>query len=109
MKLGSTKPPFTMKPSRSAVLRCDGKFVVSGRASFVWETFLLRRAAGVPGNYEIRRNSRGHKDNPPWHALNFTMEEGELALLEWGSFGPRRVTRMRKVRENRRRQGLEVR
>jgi hypothetical protein len=31
MKLGSTKPPFTMKPSRSAVLRCDGKFVVSGQ------------------------------------------------------------------------------
>lgn len=101
------RPPFVMKASRSAVLRCDGKFVVSGRASFVWETFLLRRAAGVPGVYEISRGRQGGV-GAPWHTLSWTIDDAETALSSWGIFGPRRLARMRKLRASRTGRGLPV-
>lgn len=97
------RPPFTMRASRHAVLTCDGKFVVGGRAAFVWETFLKRRAAGVPGRYMIRSDQ-----DKPWHLLDWTIEEGEAELAEWGMFGKRRVQQMRKMRANRGQRGLPV-
>jgi hypothetical protein len=98
------RPPFLMKTSRHAVLRCDGRFIVGGRASFVWETFLERRVAGVPGAHEIRRDGNEN----PWHRLDWTIEEATEALLHWGSFGPRRVKRLEKSRASRAARGLEV-
>ena len=99
------RPPFVMKPSRPAVLRCDGRFVVAGRASFVWETFLQRRVAGVPGEHEIRADQ-----GKPWHRLDWTMDEAEEALTAWygKSVGRHRVSRMLRLRESRRKRGLPV-
>jgi hypothetical protein len=97
------RSPFLMKASITAVLRCDGKFVVGGRASFVWETFLQRRVAGIPGLYEVTKG-RGY----PWHRLDWTMDEAEEALLAWGMFGKRRVKRMLTMRAGRARRGLPV-
>ena len=98
------RPPFAMKSSRGAVLTCNGKFVVGGRASFAWETFLQRRAAGVPGNYAIRRGEKG----APWHRLEWTILEAEEALGKWGRFGYRRVSQMRRMRAARAKRGLPV-
>lgn len=100
------RPPFQMRPSRQAVLTCDGRFIVAGRASFVWETFLMRRAAGVPGDYAIRAD--GPRRGRPWHRLDWTVEQAEDALSEWGIFGPGRVAQMRQMRESRERRGLPV-
>lgn len=106
------RTPFKMSTSRSATLRCDGKFIVSGRASFVWETFLMRRAAGVPGRHEIRAElgePRSGLRSRPWHKLEWTMEEAEQGLADW--FGPRSgkyVARARRIRAGRGRQGLMV-
>lgn len=98
------RPPFVMKPSRHAVLTCDGKFVIAGRASFVWETFLLRRAAGVPGRYLIRSGN-----DKPWHLLECTVEEAEQELIAWMTmFGKRRVKQMQKMRASRGQRGLPV-
>jgi hypothetical protein len=99
------RPPFVMKPSRSAALTCDGKFVVAGRASFVWETFLHRRVSGVPGEYAIRADQ-----GKPWHRLDWTMNEAEEALRDWYAkgVGRHRVPRMLKLRESRRQRGLPV-
>lgn len=97
------RPPFQMKASRHASLRCDGKFVVGGRASFVWETFLLRRCAGVPGAYEIRADR-----DRPWHTLDWTIGDAEDALERWGRFGYRHVARMRKLRQSRINRNLPV-
>jgi hypothetical protein len=96
-------PPFNMLPSRPAVLRCDGTFVVGGRASFVWETFLMRRASGVPGDYEIRA-----EQGRPWHRIVWTIEEAEADLGSWGIFGRRRQARARRIRERRAQRGLPV-
>jgi hypothetical protein len=95
-----------MLPSRQAALKCNGRFVTAGRASFVFETFLMRRAAGVPGVYEIARGERGS----PWHRLDWTMEEAEAALASgWKLSGARRVRQAHTTREARRQQGLPVR
>jgi hypothetical protein len=96
--------PFKMIPSRSATLMRDGKFVVGGRASFVWECFLKNRAAGVSGNYIIR-SDRNH----PWHRLDWTIEEAEIALMEWSKmFGRKNVERARVTRKARAERGLPV-
>jgi hypothetical protein len=95
-------PPFKMLPSRNAVLRCDGKFVISGRASFAWETYLMRRAVGVPGVHEIRSSSG------VWHRLDHTISEAEEMLGGWGMFPERRIARARKLRASRIRRGLPV-
>lgn len=100
-------PPFAMKASRRATLKRDGKFVVGGRASFAWETFLQSRVAGVPGKYEIAL-AVPHYKKTVWHEIAWTIEEAEAALAEWGVFGYRRVARMRKMREGRIRRGLPV-
>lgn len=97
------RPPFKMLPSRRAVLRVDGKFVVGGRASFVWETYLMRRAAGVPGDHEIRLGQNGK-----WHRLTWSIEEADEALGSWGIFGSRRQERARRTRAERARRGLAV-
>jgi hypothetical protein len=97
------KKPFKMLPSRAAVLRCDGRFVIGGRAAFVWETYLLRRAAGVPGEYEIRAG-----DKTIWHKIVCSIEEAEAELQSYGMFGKGRVSRARKTREGRIRRGLPV-
>ncbi len=97
------RPPFTMAASRHATLRCDGKCIVSSRASFVWETFLMRRAAGVPGLYEIRSDR-----DKPWHRLDWTIDEGVEALGEWGMFGKHRVVRTESTRQARLARGLPV-
>ena len=91
-----------MKPSTSAVLRCDGTFVISGRASFVWETFLLRRVAAIPGAYEIRGPSK------KWHKLDWTPEQATEMLLDWGFTGKKRVASMKKLRERRAARNLPV-
>ncbi len=98
------RPPFKMLPSRNgAVLRRDGKFVKAGRASFVWETFLMSRAAGVPGVYEVRLNAG------PWHRLTWTIEEAEERLAaESKMFGKNKIDRCRRTRDARARRGLEV-
>lgn len=101
--LAAKRPPFLMKPSRIAVLRCDGIFVISGRASFVWETFLLRRASGVPGLYEISGPNAG-----VWHKLDWTIEEATEMLRGWGMFGVKRVSQMEKLRASRSERGLPV-
>jgi hypothetical protein len=93
-----------MLPSRGAALTCDGKHVVSGRASFVWETFVLRRAAGVPGDYAIRRNAPG----APWHKISASIEEAEAVLRSSRIFGKGKVERARKTRVGRERRGLPV-
>ena len=101
------RPPFKMLPSRGAALRRDGKHVVSGRASFVWETYLLNRASGVPGEYEIRRGENGS----PWHRLDWSIEDGEEALLLWGflkAHRTQRVMRCQKRRRARAERGLPV-
>lgn len=95
--------PFKMTSSRSAVLICDGKFVIGGRASFVWETYLMRRAAGVPGNCKIRAS-----DKATWHEISHTVSEAEDELQTWGTFGAKRVKQMRKMRESRIERGLPV-
>ena len=100
-------PPFRMSSSRGATLKRDGKFLVGGRASFCWETFLQSRVAGVPGKYEIALAVPQHR-HTVWHTLEWTIEEAEYALAGWGLFGPRRVARMRKMREGRERRGLPV-
>jgi hypothetical protein len=94
-------PPFQMKPSRQASLKCDGKFVVAGRASFVWETFLMRRASGVPGGYEIRGPG-------PWHKVDLSIGQAEELLTTWGFLGNRRVSRAQKIRAGRAKRGLPV-
>lgn len=96
--------PFKMLPSRGAVLRCDGKFVIGGRASFVWETLVNRRAAGVPGVYEIRAAG-----STTWHRVDATIEEAEAEIESWHSmFTARRLARLRKTREGRKQRGLPV-
>lgn len=97
------RPPFLMRASRGATLRRDGKFLVGGRASFVWETFLKSRAAGVPGDYEIRAS-----DRQPWHRLDWTIEEAEEMLATWGMFGAKRVKQMQAFRARRVDRGLPV-
>lgn len=98
------KTPFKMLPSRGAVLRCDGRFVISGRASFVFETYLLRRAAGVPGEYEIRAADKG-----VWHKLAYTVEEADAELERvYVKLGKARLALARKTRETRIRRGLPV-
>lgn len=102
------KAPFQMKPSAGAKLMCDGKLVISGRASFVWETYLLRRVAGVPGHYAIRLDNRA---NAAWHVLNFRMREAEEALRSWSKlpgYAERRISMARKTREARGSRGLPV-
>jgi hypothetical protein len=94
-------PPFKMLASRQASLKCDGKFVVAGRASFVWETFLMRRASGVPGDYEIRGPG-------PWHEVGLSIEQAEALLEAWGFLAHRRVARARRIREGRTKRGLPV-
>lgn len=94
-----------MRAARGAVLTCNGKFVVSGRASFVWETYLMRRVAGVPGDYAIRMHV---PRDAPWHRLSWTMEEAEEYLREWGTFGSRRVRNALVTRAGRERRGLRV-
>lgn len=98
------KPPFKMLPHRAAALVCDGKHVVSGRASFVWETFLMRRAAGVPGDYAIRRGERG----APLHDVDLSIEEAEAELEQWGRFAAGRLRRARRTRAAREKRGLPV-
>lgn len=97
------RPPFEMRASRYATLLRDGRFILGGRASFVWESFLQSRVAGVPGVYEIR-SDRGK----PWHRLDWTIEEAEEALAAWGIFGAGRVKRMKTMRAGRARRGLPV-
>lgn len=100
------RPPFKMLPARGATLRCDGKFVVGGRASFAWETFLQRRIAGVPGRYEIRLTG----PVGPWHKLDWTPEEAEevyrAGLPKYRSGAV--IARLHGTREARRRRGLPV-
>jgi hypothetical protein len=96
------RAPFKMLPSRSAVMKVNGRFHTSGRASFVWETLLMRRASGVPGDYEIRRGEIGS----PWHRIELTIEEAEVLLIDWGTW--RRVKRARAFRRNREQSGLPV-
>lgn len=104
--------PFLIKGSRGAVLVCVrpgeevARHVVSGRATFVWETFLMRRASGVPGEYRIRGARPGRETK--WHLVNLTIEEAEAELLEWGFLGPGRVKRAQQTREGRKRRGLPV-
>lgn len=101
------KPPFKIKPSTRAVLMCDGKFVIGGRTSFVWETFLMRRAAGVPGEYAMRGGDRGE----PFHRVAATIEEAEIELALCNGLprhGARQVERMRETRAARERRGLPV-
>jgi hypothetical protein len=104
--MNTKRPPFKMLPSRPATLTCDGRHVVSGRASFVFETFLMRRASGVPGDYLIRR-SHG-REATPWHRLDWTMDEATDALATYGFLGASRVRRAMQTRANREAQGLPV-
>jgi hypothetical protein len=105
------RPPFKMVGSRGASLTRDGKHIVSGRASFVWEQFLLNRASGVPGEYKIRAN---HPNAPrgerPWHRLDWTPEEAEEMILAWSPpwSGPKKIARMHKLRAARQERGLPV-
>jgi len=103
------RPPFKMLPSRQASLSCDGKFVCGGRASYVWETFLMRRIAGVPGDYVI--SARGTKK----HRLDWTIEEAEAEMVNDRQpnhmrkvFSERRLQRGRQTRAARERRGLPV-
>lgn len=104
------RPPFKMLPSRQATLTCDGKHVVSGRASFVWENFLLRRISGVPGAYEISaRNTKKHR-------LDWTPEEARLYVLETAAqhhrtirvLAARKIARALVTRAARQTRGLPV-
>lgn len=106
MAANRIRPPFKMLPSHGAVLRRDGKFVVGGRASFAWETYVQCRAAGVPGAYEIRRSW----PNPgPWHQLRHTVEQAEQTIIESKAMSaPGQLRRARATRERRRVRGLEV-
>jgi hypothetical protein len=101
-----TRPPFQMRASRGAALRRDGKHIVSGRASYVWERFLYARVAGVPGDYEIRMAEPG--GSGPWHKLDWSIGQAEYALSEWGTFGSRRVALMKRTRLARKNRGLPV-
>ena len=99
-----TKPPFKLRGNRHAVLTRDGKFVISARSPFVWETYLLSRAGGVPGEYKIRAD-----DLKVWHTLDVTIEEAEEQLVAWSKmFGRQKVARERKRRERRAERGLPV-
>lgn len=99
------RPPFQMKASRRATLKRDGKFVVGGRASFCWETFLMSRIAGVPGCYEIRLD---RKDSP-WHQLDWSMDEAEQFFRSVGGLASRtRPNAALITRANRQRRGLPV-
>ena len=91
------------RPSRRATLMRDGKFLVGGRASFVWADYIQARAAGIPGRYEIRSDT-----STVWHQLDWTIEEAEQALRLWGMFGPKRLRQMRDLRGRREQRGLPV-
>jgi hypothetical protein len=97
-----------MLANRQASLTCNGKFIVAGRAHFVWETFLMRRIAGVPGVYEIGANGLKR------HRLDWTIQEAEEVMLNIGTtrtgtfFAARKLARGRRTRAERERRGLEV-
>lgn len=97
------RPPIRMTTHERADLRCDGKWLQSARASFVWETFLLRRAAGIPGDHEIRRGRSGR-----WYLVSCTIEEAEEALAASKLFGQAKVLRSRRIRQRRIERGLPV-
>lgn len=99
------RAPFKMTSARHATLMCDGKFISGGRASFVWQTFLQRRAAGVPGVYEISHRVSGKERR---HRVDYTIEQAEQELAGWGVFGRRHVALMRKMRASRKERGLPV-
>jgi hypothetical protein len=84
-----------MLPSRYAVLTRDGKGVTSGRASYVWLTYLENVASGVPGTYRIKRAERG----APWHRLDLSVEQAEQELLSGRLGAAARVARCRRRRE----------
>lgn len=88
-------PPVKMKRTRHAVLRCNGKEIASGRASHVWEIYLQRRVAGIPGAYEIRVGRYGAQ----WYRLYISIEDAEVAFLDWGMCSESRVARLRRIKE----------
>ena len=99
------KPPFLMTSHQRAVLICDGRFVIAGKRSFVWETFLMRRTAGVPGVYAIRDGN----NSSPWHQLNWSIEQAEADLGEFlGRWTQNRLAMAIRTREYRAARGLPV-
>mgnify|MGYP000049963651 CR=1 FL=1 len=90
------KPPFKIVGYTHATYRRDGKFIVAGRTSFVWERLVMAIASGIGGVHEIRRREG------PWHTITMSVEEAEAALNPKGDFfGQRRVARARAFRARR--------
>lgn len=90
------RPPFKILPSVSGQYRRDGKHVVGGRLSFVWENLVTAIACGIEGTHEIRRASGR------WYKITMSVEEAEQALDPNDDFfGKRRVARARKFRAKR--------
>jgi hypothetical protein len=87
------RPPFKIVGSTHSTYRRDGRFITSGRTSWVWEQLVIAIASGVPGVHEIQRG------DGPWHRIDMTVEEAEQALNPRNDFfGRRRVARARQFR-----------
>lgn len=96
--------PFKMLPSRRASYRRDGKHIVSGRASFVWQNVLEARVAGIPGVHEVKADT-----GTRWHRIDLSIEEAEEAYLAWRTLHREAaISRLRRTRAARERRGLPV-